>query len=316
MALHPARQLNSKTIRDAAMSYVVPVVQKRFCVVSANCVWRVEGSDNAKAWELICEKRAECDNTVADVSGVAFFFSSITSREARTNAKKCKSGAESASSADADEPDVEENVPCSQSSASDVAMATCSAIKAAVEKGRLPTIAYWIAFESRNGAPVSLVQLHRQLLECEVEIDTKILTTRNGAPEMMKKLCIVIKDHSSSYMNDIVEASSRSCTMEAVAQLPGGDEFRDEENQLNGERPLRFVRVKDIYAKEVRKMIKALIRAGLTLDVDGLDLEEVDEDNEHGNTSNVEGTTNICYKMFCIILCSKSNHPSVVFKNP
>ena len=37
-ARYPARQLNSEAIKDTVLSYVVPAVQKRFCIVSAKCV--------------------------------------------------------------------------------------------------------------------------------------------------------------------------------------------------------------------------------------------------------------------------------------
>ena len=88
-AQHPARQLNSKAVKDAAITYLIPEVQKKFCAISANCVWRVEGNVGnwIRAWELVCDKRSQLDSAIENLPGVAFFFSSITASESSSNKK-------------------------------------------------------------------------------------------------------------------------------------------------------------------------------------------------------------------------------------
>lgn len=272
-AQHPARQLNSKSIRDAVVSYVIPAVQRRFCLVSAQCVWRVEGTSESmqKAWELVCEKRSECDSTLETVPGVAFYFSAIAAKESQPRGKKKTSNPNDG----IDEED-ENEIPCSQRSLPTNDVSKCSAINAAVEKGRLPGITYWVAFESPNGAPISLVNMHRRLLECEVEMDTKILNNRTGNPgEMIKQLCMALKDHSSSYLGDIVNASFQACCDDAMQDIDEDERLEDAKEELR-ERVLRFVVVKDQYAKEMKGVVDALVRSGLQVDVNGLERAKSD----------------------------------------
>lgn len=266
-AQHPARQLNSKAIKDAVSSYVLPTVQSRFCIVSANCVWRVQSDAEsmAKAWELVCEKRCECDKALESVPGVAFFFSSISTCEAQKSKKANKNPVENECGGE----DEEDDIMSSQRTFGEVS--TSSAINTAVEKGRFPAINYWLAFESPNGATVSLVKMHRQLLECEVEICTKILPAKHGGHfEIVKRLCSVLKDHTSTYMANIVNDSFKCCFHEAIQDVDEGDSFIDAEEELR-ERPLRFVLVNPSYAKEMGRVLKSLVRAGLQLDVEGMD---------------------------------------------
>ena len=274
-AQHPARQLNSKAIKDAVYSYILPAVQRRFCIVSAHCVWRVECEPEsmAKAWELVCEKRAECDKALQSLPGLAFFFSAISS----CDTQKTKKGKENPGQNDCVAENDDDEIMSSQRTLGEVS--TSRAISIAVEKSRFPAISYWLSFESANGAPVSLVRLHRQLLECEVEICTKILTTKSGGHlEIVKGLCSVLKDHSSTYMADIVNDSFKSCFIEALQDIDDSDFlFVDAEEELR-ERVLRFVLVKKLYAKEMGRVIKFLVRAGLKMDVEGVETECYYED--------------------------------------
>ncbi|KAK3734488.1 hypothetical protein QZH41_008196, partial [Actinostola sp. cb2023] len=200
-----------------------------------------------RAWELVCDKRSECDIHLGNVPGVAFFFSAISSRETQTK-KEGKKTSEQKDCADEEEDD---NIMSSQRTLGEAS--TSSTINTAVEKGRLPAISYWVAFESPNGAPISLVRMHRQLLKCEVEIDTKVLTTRNGAPgEIVKNLCTVLKDHNSSYIGDIVNASFQSCFIDATQDIDNNDDLDDVEEELR-ECALRFVLVKPSYAKDEKR---------------------------------------------------------------
>ena len=99
MARNPARQLNSKSIRDAILSYIVPSVEKKFCIVSGKCTWRVTGNEElAEAWKLISQKRHQCDAALSKLTNVGFYFSAIASCE-----PKAKSGKKKASEEDEEE---------------------------------------------------------------------------------------------------------------------------------------------------------------------------------------------------------------------
>ena len=56
-ARNPARQLNSKAIKDAASCYLTPIIRNRLSVVAATCVWRVQRKDLPEAWKQVCQKR-------------------------------------------------------------------------------------------------------------------------------------------------------------------------------------------------------------------------------------------------------------------
>ena len=82
MARNPARQLNSKSIRDAILSYIVPSVEKKFCIVSGKCTWRVTGNEElAEAWKLISQKRHQCDAALSKLTNFGFYFSAIANRK-------------------------------------------------------------------------------------------------------------------------------------------------------------------------------------------------------------------------------------------
>ena len=150
-------------------------------------------------------------------------------------------------------------------------VSTSSAINTAVEKGRLPTIAYWIGFESPNGAQVSLVRLQRNLLNCEVEINTKLLSARPGTSashDLTKRLCTVLKDHNSSYIGDIVNDSFEKCFDKATSCLDRDDDLEIAREELR-EHAVRFVLVNGQNSQWIRQIFEALIKAGLKLDVRG-----------------------------------------------
>lgn len=249
-ARHPARQLNSKTIRDAILTYVVPEVKNRYFIVSAKVVWRVgkDSSSLMKAWKLICEKREECDNAIRELSNIAFFFSAIASCESKEAAET------STFSSQETDPSIE----CED------------AIDIAVQKGRFPAIAYWLALESPNGAPVSLAPLRRKLIDCEVEIDTRMLhEVKSLAKDYTKALSTVFKDHNSSYLQSIVDTSYEFCleeTLQAITTHGGGNEYTEEFRQSNEqERVLRFCIPKLQYWNRMEKVLHHLSHAGLKI---------------------------------------------------
>ena len=80
-ARNPARQLNSKPIKDAASCFSSPIIRSRLSVVTATCVWRVQRKDLTEAWKLVCKKREECNRSLLTLEGLEFFFSVIGVKE-------------------------------------------------------------------------------------------------------------------------------------------------------------------------------------------------------------------------------------------
>ena len=62
---HPCRQLNSESIKGAALCYVSPLIAGKCSIVSAKCTWNVKEKYMEKAWSSICKKRDICDKAVA-----------------------------------------------------------------------------------------------------------------------------------------------------------------------------------------------------------------------------------------------------------
>ena len=69
IAREPAKQLNSRSIKDSARCYILPIVRRGFPIIKAKCVWRVAGRAEClcQAWDMVCEKGTECDKAVTGV---------------------------------------------------------------------------------------------------------------------------------------------------------------------------------------------------------------------------------------------------------
>ena len=89
-ARHPARQLNSKAIRDVILSYMVPAVQDKFYIVHAKATWRVEKDADSltKAWKLVCEKREECDDVLNGLGNLVLLFLHLIVRTSQKQRKR------------------------------------------------------------------------------------------------------------------------------------------------------------------------------------------------------------------------------------
>ena len=163
-----------------------------------------------KAWNMICEKREKCDNALKALENVACFFSAVASCDTKEGRPVSKN---------------DEDLDITSSQVIALPDNGSNTIDVAVEKGRFPAISYWMALETPNGAPVSLVPIRRKLIACQVEIDTKMLTRcRMGFSEdIMKALYTVLKDHNSSYTKDAVESPYRFCVKEALSEIKDAD---------------------------------------------------------------------------------------------
>ena len=113
---------------------------------------------------LIHEKTIYFDFILAGVRSVAFFFSAISTQGPRKKTQKDKDKTDDENGAESDgEPFTESQV---SSTSSQTWISTHPAI---VNKKLRPSLSYWIALTTPNGAPANPITVHRALLECGVD---------------------------------------------------------------------------------------------------------------------------------------------------
>ena len=232
-------------IRSALVSKVLPAVQRSCSLLSAKVSYGTnEQHRNVdELWRNICQKRDECDEAIkTNVSGVAFFFSSVAVLERRIKSKKRKENSE-------DEED-EENERS--------------------EKTYWPAITYWIAVQSPNGMRVSTVPLHAALLHTGMEVTANALPEckRGNEEKSAAPLCNTLKDHNNQFLQNKVDISF-SNGMEILR-----DQLLDEPmSSLHGsERVVRMQVVSSLFITKLRdSLIPALVSAGLEFDVYGIE---------------------------------------------
>ena len=160
-----------------------------------------------------------------------------------------------------------------------------SSITVAIEEGRYPAISYWMGFASPNGAPISLIPIRRKLINCEVEVDAKVLSNSRHQVinEMAKSLCNVVKDHNSSFMADIVDSSYEYCRRVAISDLEERP-FSEDEDECT-ESVLKFSLLKPSHGQEIHEALQALTRAGLKMDLQGVEMTEFQAGGSGKSTS-------------------------------
>jgi len=103
-AKNPCRQLNSETIKSAALCYLGPIISGKCSIISAKSICDVQQPELQQSWSEICPKRDKCDKaltgkliisqvfcskgrsmynhsfllTISGIKNVAFFVSAIT----------------------------------------------------------------------------------------------------------------------------------------------------------------------------------------------------------------------------------------------
>lgn len=95
---------------------------------------------------------------------MAFFFSAI-SAQGPTKSK----GKKQASAPDPESDDSNEEIVTSSQVASNTSPVWLSNHSTVVDEKLRPTINYWIAVTTPNGAPANPIFIHRALLDCDVE---------------------------------------------------------------------------------------------------------------------------------------------------
>ena len=73
-ARYPCRQLNSKTIRSAALGYLSPVFLGKCSIISAKCVCKIDEEGIENAWKYVCRTRDLCDRKLKGLLLTVFHY--------------------------------------------------------------------------------------------------------------------------------------------------------------------------------------------------------------------------------------------------
>ena len=204
----PARQLNSRTIKSAALGYLSPIFLGKCSILSARCVCKVQEDGFEKAWNNVCRTRDACDSALkglfaffvismvfstcwvdeihqfllinkfcflhfSGMKNVAFFLSAITTQRLKKQRDKQKTNEEHEES-----DDTEECADASQLAASS-SQEWLKNHASIISEKMCPGVSYWIALTTPNGAPTSPLAIHRALLECSVDVFTNQVWKKN-----------------------------------------------------------------------------------------------------------------------------------------
>ena len=258
-ARNPARQLNSKAIKDAASCFLSPIIRGRLSVVTASCVWRVERKDLTEAWKLVCKKREECDRALMTLEGLEMFFSAIGVKEPPKKEKE-KGKSEECEENENDDENEDSVVPES----SQISQTTERSFAMAAEKKRFPSFSFWMAFTSSTGAPVSVLPIKRALLSCELEINVQIQKT---VEKSIKSLFPVLKDHSSSYVIELVEASFQATITDLADQLSCQGLLSSPMNCFTEKVVFCFMNSSSKMKNQISSALETMKKAGLRVDI-------------------------------------------------
>jgi len=105
------------------------------------------------------------------MKNVAFFFSAISTQSLKKQTGKKKANDED------EESDGNEQFPDSSQVASSTSREWVASHPTIVNQKLGPSVSYWIALTTPNGAPCSPVVIHRTLLECSVDVIANQVTT-------------------------------------------------------------------------------------------------------------------------------------------
>ncbi|CAH3027318.1 unnamed protein product, partial [Porites evermanni] len=110
-------------------------IEKTCSVVAFKCVWRVHNEEIQQPWNLICEKRDECDLELLKVSEVCFLFSAISTSKLDSKKEKSRTSDERR----------ETNTLNEEFAINPSQLSTPG-------KQVFPAISYWVACQTQNGS--------------------------------------------------------------------------------------------------------------------------------------------------------------------
>ncbi|KAJ7394852.1 hypothetical protein OS493_000687 [Desmophyllum pertusum] len=252
-AKQPCRQLNSETIKSAALCYLTPVVSGRCSVISAKCVCKVKDKALPKSWGSICNKRDACDSAISGIQNVAFFFSAISTQEKKTGSIN---------------EDTEDETSSSDEIPSSTTQQWFEGNLTSVNKSLCPAISYWVTLTTINGAPASPISVHKALLNCGLEVTATQVQFQDGKESpATQELYKVLKDHKNQYMQDLVRSSYRHCYEGEVRKVVGEDVLCTQElDDCGSENVVRVTLVNEKFHSCLGSAIERLTEAKLQID--------------------------------------------------
>ena len=140
------------------------------------------------------------------------------------------------------------------------------------EKKRFPSFSFWMAFTSSTGAPVSLLPIKKVLLSCELEINVQIQKT---VEKSIKSLFPVLKDHSSSYVIELVEASFQATMRDFADQLSCQDLLSSSTNRSTEKVVFCHMNASSKKKNQITNALEAMKKAGLRVDIFDADSNEM-----------------------------------------
>ncbi|KAK3736447.1 hypothetical protein QZH41_000025 [Actinostola sp. cb2023] len=212
------------------------------------------------AWSHITAKRNECDAVVSKIPGVALFFSAISTYQSA----KRDNVLDSVQPSDEEE-DVVENQSLETTSSTLSSQVPESITKCSKSK-TYPSITYWVAIQSANGAPVDALVLHSALVQCEVEVNSTRASAKKGGGDILNKLCQLLKDHKNNFMTDLVIASYKCCRDELFREITG-ESLEEEQPLLQWDQVVRMVVIRPEISPSLAVSVKRLRAVGLYFDL-------------------------------------------------
>ena len=223
----------------------MPLIQGKCSLVSSKVSYGTQKCTRLEErWLQICQKRDECDEAVKKIKGMAFVFSAVAVVE--------KKGHQEEPQEEKKEEDATEDVNSSEK-----------------RKVYWPAISYWLAIQSVDGLRVSTVPLHSALLKTGMEVTAKSLPDckRGKEENASAPVCTTIKDHNNDFLQRKVDLSFEHCLETLQSQVLDEQIGPIQES----ERVVRLQVVRPSFAVELqRKVIPALLKAGLQFDVFGI----------------------------------------------
>ena len=244
-----------QNIRSALVSTILPAATK-CSLLSAKVSFRRDDNDSTKLddqWLKICNKRDECDRAIKKMQCLAFFLSAISTIESRVEKDNIER--------EFDEEDEEQK-------------------KKSKSVIYWPAISYWIAVQSPNGTRVSTVPVHSVLLGTEMEVKAKVLLECNKGKEEQAAapLCTILKDHNNNFLQQKVDLSfshGLKTLQDQLMEEPLEDSLR------GSERVVRLEVISNAFCAVLRdKGVPALVRAGLKVDVFGIEHSHLPDENQ------------------------------------
>ncbi|KAJ7378897.1 hypothetical protein OS493_019588 [Desmophyllum pertusum] len=264
----PCRQLNSEKIKGATLCYLSPIIVNKCSVVSAKCVCNID-SGLQRAWDEVCKTRDTCDKALQGIKSVAFFFSAISTQGPKKQPSKKGGGGNDEHVHGAESGDDDLITPSQVSSS---ASQTWVSEHPSIINGKLrPSLSYWVAVTTPNGAPANPITFHRALLECGVEATANQILCQEGKELLaMKELFKVLKDHSNRFMQELVSTSYQHCFVSEVENVFEDPGFIDAE-ECGTENVVRVRLVHASFKSILSEAVAKMQGAKLIIDRFGLD---------------------------------------------